>query len=944
MPHTSTYLHRQVQAGLSLCSDQADLNIIVAPSRDAATALRTSIAQLGTPTINVEALTPAGLSKHIWTAQKPEESHKYLSRPAVSYLIGHFLEALDTEMAQLLSGSIRTLTKSILADREASVDSASLAAAASDAVQQAYAQIYGAYERYRSANGRMDDVDVVLAAHQLVMPFVEQRHVASLFVSDLVSPSALEIKLIEHLGQNVPHAMLMGSGTVQNPLIPSWDYLPGFESKPSDRPISWLTAPTRREEVRTVLSDIVERNIAFDQVEIAYTDPSMYASELITACDRFGIPWQAAASSKWDYPMHQHLRLFAQWVESGYSASSLANMLRSHLVSTDAFGCPPEEFAQMLTAFPLRFTRFRHPDVWKAIQEKAYDRGISAATLVQFEQFVAAVLPYLLPTTCTVQQFGKAFVGFSASFSTADLPPASFQEFWQQTIRISQEVQLPPSASTRIARHVLEVPTPSFNAQQIGVRIGPLKDTGYGVANRIYVLGLDDQAAKSSEAKEASEASVFSGIQKPVDVHRPVDSWELTTRQLIQELSLRFPSDLVLCASSFDVESGRLLFPSAAWVAFTQQSELKASKRMSALDLVEFKAATPFDHADQAYPNLRWASHAEEARSSSQWTAYDGLVDRSAFGPLETATPSKLEVLSSCPYKFFLSEVLGVRRPREREEEWLTKMEEGSLVHSLFEFHTRQRLAHVDDAPRSVEPEDFDRLMGRVQTALAQSALLLEGNVGALVERKAAEIGLSVSLFLKREKKHDGVRTPVGVEYSFGNGVKQDAPPCILHLQTGALALSGRLDRLDRLPNGDYVITDYKTGRFSEYAPKDLKKLAQHLQWAIYSLMVANHQHVRVERFEYFFPSVRGAGLVRGIAAPTEAEVLQLLETLSKRYGSGAFIQSADKQTCQYCDYLSICGDVESRKGELAQKFIQLDHRIEEVYGEWPYRQKVGKE
>lgn len=944
-PQAGTYLHQQVQNAFALCADKADLKIIIAPSRNAATALRTSMAQLGTPSINVEALTPSSLSKHIWMAQKPEESHRYVSRQAVSFLLGHFLSSFDSDAARLLLRSLRTVTQSIFADKENLVGLEELRLSAKTDVQTTYVEVLDEYQSFLKENGRMDDVDVTRAAIRLVPSFVEQRHVASVLLSDLTAPSALELELIEQLGSKVPHALLIGSNSEPNPLMPDWDYVKVLEGL-SGAPIPpVLVAPTRREEVRRVLANLIDGDVPFDQVEIAYTNPSFYEPEIVAACERFDIPWQLSTRSRWDQSLQQFLRLYASWVESGFEARVLLNMLRSQLIDTEQFGCSPEEISQVLTAFPLRFTRFSQPNVIEAMYAKAYDRGISKDLIGKFEQLVGAISPFELGAQCTVQQFGKAFVGLVGAIGHSRIPKDQVQDFWLDTVQIAKYGYLPKSSTRHIAKHIAELKSNAALVRQAGLRLVPIADAGYGLSQRLYVLGLDDLAAKSAEnGSELSHSMVenHSSGSLSNSSSDPGGAWTLSTRNLVKELCFRYPKSIVLCTPSYDVESGRPLFPSAAWLEVTHQSELVAQPRSQSLDFLEFLSHQKDSNDCVSLPNLAFARWAESKKESPEWTAYDGMVDDSSIHPLVDVSPSKLEVLSACPYKFFLSDLLGIHPIPKREDKWLTSREEGSLVHSLFERHTKARLDSENTEPISLEAQEAT-LNVFLEQALAQSALLIEGDTGAFVGRKTKEIGLSISLFLKKETEQQRFRTPVGVEYSFGKGDKVDEPPCVVELSTGSLALTGRLDRLDRLENGEYVITDYKTGKFDGYAPKELKKLSEHLQWAIYSLMVAHQLKVQVQRFEYFFPSTAGLGLVRGLAPPAPSDVIGLLETLTKRYLSGAFIQAASSDACRYCDFRPICGDLDQRKEELTHKFERMDNRIEQAYGEWPYRVKAGK-
>jgi len=148
---------------------------------------------------------------------------------------------------------------------------------------------------------------------------------------------------------------------------------------------------------------------------------------------------------------------------------------------------------------------------------------------------------------------------------------------------------------------------------------------------------------------------------------------------------------------------------------------------------------------------------------------------------------------------------------------------------------------------------------------------------------------------------------------------------------------------MDKTKDEKYIITDFKTGRFKGYAPSDLKKLTDKLQWAIYALAVSSGLEVNVESFEYFFPSLRGAGLVRRVGSPAREEVLTLLEDLSLRYNHGAFVQAAKPGNgiCTYCEFQDVCGDLNQRKQELTNKFLSPEDNLSPVFTSWTYRSSM---
>jgi CRISPR/Cas system-associated exonuclease Cas4 (RecB family) len=144
------------------------------------------------------------------------------------------------------------------------------------------------------------------------------------------------------------------------------------------------------------------------------------------------------------------------------------------------------------------------------------------------------------------------------------------------------------------------------------------------------------------------------------------------------------------------------------------------------------------------------------------------------------------------------------------------------------------------------------------------------------------------------------------------------------------------------LPDGSFVVTDYKTGKIDGYSPKELKSLSQKLQWALYSLAVQKIMDAPVQSFEYFFPSARGGGVVRSVGPLSEMELRPVIERLVETYNSGYFIQAANDSACSYCDFKRVCGDLKERKEEVKQKFTSPSDQLTRVFSNWEFRSKMG--
>jgi DNA helicase-2/ATP-dependent DNA helicase PcrA len=64
----------------------------------------------------------------------------------------------------------------------------------------------------------------------------------------------------------------------------------------------------------------------------------------------------------------------------------------------------------------------------------------------------------------------------------------------------------------------------------------------------------------------------------------------------------------------------------------------------------------------------------------------------------------------------------------------------------------------------------------------------------------------------------------------------------------GAHILRGRVDRVDRLPGGQYELIDYKTGR-----PKSSSQLADDVQLSVYALGAREAWQLEASRQAYYY-------------------------------------------------------------------------------------------
>jgi hypothetical protein len=312
-----------------------------------------------------------------------------------------------------------------------------------------------------------------------------------------------------------------------------------------------------------------------------------------------------------------------------------------------------------------------------------------------------------------------------------------------------------------------------------------------------------------------------------------------------------------------------------------------------------------------AYPDLAQGLAARDARSGPALTAHHGLLPEAAgrFDPVAAGapiSPSSLQALAHCPLRWLYRYGLLLRPPDDVEydpEVWLDPLDKGILLHAVFERFVREYRDRQDEVAG-------DAAAGRLEAITHEEIERWKADVPppgeAVFQAEVREILEITRGFLTMEREDRGKRGAMwfDAEYDFG------AAPKIVELALpggGRLPLRGRIDRVDRLPDGTLRVIDYKTGSDWSYVPssKDAPlKGGRVLQVALYAHAAAELLRDKVSTSEYWFPA-RDRPVRYG---PDElAAAPALIESLLEHPRAGAFIPTTDSGDCSYCDYAAIC-------------------------------------
>lgn len=188
-----------------------------------------------------------------------------------------------------------------------------------------------------------------------------------------------------------------------------------------------------------------------------------------------------------------------------------------------------------------------------------------------------------------------------------------------------------------------------------------------------------------------------------------------------------------------------------------------------------------------------------------------------ALLPLENISTSVYEDLRRCPYRFFALRQLGLRSADELDAE-IDKRDFGNWLHAV--------LGHFHEALAATPTQD----------AQERNALIEEA-----ARRSMHELSLSEAEFLPFAAAWPAVRDGyLGwlTGHEAAGAVFAEAEPW-KEQSLGDLRLIGRLDRIDRMPDGQAFVIDYKT-ESAAVSKERVKDPTEDTQLAFYAALVAD--------------------------------------------------------------------------------------------------------
>ncbi|HEY9501013.1 MAG TPA: PD-(D/E)XK nuclease family protein, partial [Pyrinomonadaceae bacterium] len=273
-----------------------------------------------------------------------------------------------------------------------------------------------------------------------------------------------------------------------------------------------------------------------------------------------------------------------------------------------------------------------------------------------------------------------------------------------------------------------------------------------------------------------------------------------------------------------------------------------------------------------ANEHLARALRARSRRWLRRWTPNDGLVDPDELARQSMAnqqfsarsfSATALQNYANCPYRFFLSAVLRLEQRQEPAPiELIDPLTRGSLFHET-QFEVLTSLKSEGLLP--LQPESLDEAFELVDVSLDRLASELEDQLAPAIPRVWQDginsIRADLREWLRRSSTSDQW-VPEKFELSFGlsdRGPRNSDPASIKEPVEviGDLKLRGSIDLVEQAANGNYRVTDHKTGK-ARAAKGTVVGGGKYLQPLLYALACNKLLSMRVESGRLYYCTADG--------------------------------------------------------------------------------------
>ena len=556
-------------------------------------------------------------------------------------------------------------------------------------------------------------------------------------------------------------------------------------------------------EISTVLRDIKSGHIPLDTVEIAYTSEMPYVSLLCDAVQRFDLPATFAegipiATTR----TGRALVNFYRWLGAGYPADELVMMCRAGLIASESAPAIATVLQQArIDGDPARYfialkqikANMRHRETENS---ETGHRGLTLGEVEAVEEELKRLFD-LIPRGPNVSPDALVDAGLQFLEHFGNAEDEVLTALGDRLHHVAQSVRRKAPAR-RLANRLSELTANlSFKAEAAKpghLSIAPLSRAGYTNRPHIYVTGMDEATFPGG----ATEDPILldgerSGVSRELELRRTRPAEQVW--HLIRVLGMA-SNKVTLLSCHRSLSDSRERYPAALFQQAAEQMKIapelaRALPETSAqaLDdaetlLAHYPSADYASVVNRIFPYLVSGQKARDAREWSGMTTYDGWLGAPTPELAITAqhrifSPSKLEMLARCPYRYFLNHVLEIQPIEKAESDptrWLDPLSYGALLHALFHKFMQLLKARGERPDRDRHGTLIQELLQKeIEAKKETHPVEHEAAYRADVKRlsQAAQVFLAVE---SDQKNAD----PIGFEVSFGfgesGGLNSEAP------------------------------------------------------------------------------------------------------------------------------------------------------------------------
>jgi ATP-dependent helicase/nuclease subunit B len=650
-----------------------------------------------------------------------------------------------------------------------------------------------------------------------------------------------------------------------------------------------LTAPNQATEIRTMarwaknlLNNPAHRvgcivpDIAAIRPELLRTFTEIFVPELLLEPNNIDtrLPFNISAG----LALHEYPIIYAALQALQLNQAQIPTSVLLHLLRAPFFGPAAELFAQVRLQGQLRpyhQHKFSPPQLLSWLQSQK----VECQWLRNMIQLISHI------THQTTQQAPSQWAqSFSEQLELLGWPgerTLNSEEYqllqkWQALLAGLASLDIIyPSLSSKMAWTKLQAlaaatlfqpQTPESKLQILGT----LEAVGQRFTH-LWVMGLDDNHWPSKPSPNN-----FLPLSLQRDKLMPQASSERETDYCKRLLSHYYQSSAQVIVSYSQQAADTMLRPS------------RLINELTCLGLNELMLADDIQLAEL----VAAAAKVEEVELSSAPPVSAPELVRGGVGLLKSQ--------AACAFKAFAEYRLGAKLA-ETWELGIAATERGNLLHSCLEY-IWGRLGSQQQLLKLTAQELLDIIQQAIAQAISQfkstRATMLNHKLWQIESQRLTKLLLA---WLEKEKQRKDF-TVIATEQA-------------VELNLGGLALTLKIDRIDQLASGEYVIIDYKTSKVqAQWQAEHLTEpqLPLYCISSPYPIAAVSLAQVRNDEMK-FHGLAQSDGLLPQLKTADDwqnmlASWQQLLEQLGAQFLAGhAAIAPRDKQTCELCQLELVC-------------------------------------